>query len=75
MTEKKFSYSHDSSISDLLHLDQENQIFNFALEFILNHPQPVFITGKAGTGKTTFLKQLRRLAGPNTIVLAPTGVA
>lgn len=75
MTAKNSSHSHDSSVSDLLQLDQENQEFNFALEFILNHPQPVFITGKAGTGKTTFLKQLRKLAGPNTIVLAPTGVA
>lgn len=35
----------------------------------------LFITGKAGTGKTTFLKNLKNLSVKNTIVLAPTGVA
>ncbi|MDR3327601.1 MAG: AAA family ATPase, partial [Prevotellaceae bacterium] len=37
--------------------------------------QNLFITGKAGTGKTTFLKELREKTHKNTIVAAPTGVA
>jgi sulfur transfer complex TusBCD TusB component (DsrH family) len=35
----------------------------------------VFLTGKAGTGKTTFLKYLRATTEKKTVVLAPTGVA
>lgn len=35
----------------------------------------VFLTGKAGTGKTTFLKRLRQSSSKRMIVVAPTGVA
>lgn len=35
----------------------------------------LFLTGKAGTGKTTFLKELRRLSPKRMVVLAPTGIA
>lgn len=35
----------------------------------------LFITGKAGTGKTTFLKNLKNSTRKNTIIVAPTGVA
>ena len=35
----------------------------------------VFITGKAGTGKTTFLKRLKEESSKNIAVLAPTGIA
>lgn len=35
----------------------------------------IFITGKAGTGKTTFLKELKNSTRKNTIIVAPTGVA
>jgi hypothetical protein len=35
----------------------------------------LFITGKAGTGKTTFLKNLKENISKNTVVVAPTGVA
>lgn len=35
----------------------------------------VFITGKAGTGKTTFLKKLKTICCKNLAVVAPTGVA
>lgn len=34
-----------------------------------------YFTGKAGTGKTTFLKKLRELMPKRMVVLAPTGVA
>ena len=35
----------------------------------------LFLTGKAGTGKTTFLKQLKALSPKRMVVLAPTGIA
>ena len=35
----------------------------------------LFLTGKAGTGKTTFLKELRRRSPKRMVVLAPTGIA
>ncbi|QJD81377.1 AAA family ATPase [Spirosoma rhododendri] len=35
----------------------------------------VFLTGKAGTGKTTFLRQIRQSVGKRMVVVAPTGVA
>ena len=35
----------------------------------------VFLTGKAGTGKTTFLKNLRKNSSKRIAVVAPTGVA
>lgn len=46
-----------------------------AWDFIANTGISVFLTGKAGTGKTTFLKHLRSLTPKRMVVVAPTGVA
>ncbi len=46
-----------------------------AIEFALKTSEHLFITGKAGTGKTTFLKSIQHNSIKNTIVAAPTGVA
>ena len=46
-----------------------------AEKFSLNTNRSLFITGKAGTGKTTFLKRLREESAKNMAVVAPTGVA
>ena len=35
----------------------------------------LFLTGKAGTGKTTFLKNLRKHSSKRMVILAPTGIA
>lgn len=35
----------------------------------------LFLTGKAGTGKTTFLRRLRERSAKRMVVLAPTGIA
>ena len=43
--------------------------------FVTGTSEPVFLTGKAGTGKTTFLKRIRSTTGKATAVAAPTGVA
>lgn len=56
-------------------LDKENAEFNFAAEFVMQTSRLVYLTGKAGTGKTTFLKYIRDISNKRMVVLAPTGVA
>ncbi len=46
-----------------------------ATRFINGTNRHVFLTGKAGTGKTTFLKEIIHQTYKNTIVAAPTGIA
>jgi len=55
--------------------DENNAIFQLAADFINHTSEHVFLTGKAGTGKTTFLKYIRQHTHKNAIVAAPTGVA
>ncbi len=55
--------------------DDENIIFKIAADFINNTSSPVFLTGKAGTGKTTFLKFIKEKSCKNIAIVAPTGVA
>ena len=52
-----------------------NKELNLAWEIIENTGTNLFLTGRAGTGKTTFLKNLRAQSSKNIVVLAPTGVA
>lgn len=52
-----------------------NEQFRKALDLLQNTSKNVFITGKAGTGKSTLLEYFRRNTGKNVVVLAPTGVA
>lgn len=52
-----------------------NQDAIFAEEFALNTSQSFFLTGKAGTGKTTLLRNILQKTTKNTVVVAPTGVA
>jgi len=60
---------------DNIKLDEDNVEFKNALEFIQHTDKIVYLTGKAGTGKTTFLKYIREITDKNAVVLAPTGVA
>lgn len=59
--------------------DTANKIENTNLEMAFNFVQytnkNLFLTGKAGTGKTTFLHNLRRVSPKRMVVVAPTGVA
>jgi hypothetical protein len=55
--------------------DDENVLFNLAAEVVQFTNCNLFLTGKAGTGKTTFLKSIREHTSKNTVVVAPTGVA
>lgn len=52
-----------------------NDIFNTYFDIIRNTSHSVFLTGKAGTGKTTFLRYVYNNVYKNTIIAAPTGVA
>jgi len=52
-----------------------NDEMNLAWQFISETNVSVFLTGKAGTGKTTFLRKLRERVPKRMVVLAPTGVA
>ena len=57
------------------HSIERNETFELAYRFITETNENIFLTGKAGTGKTTFLKYLKENATKNIIVAAPTGVA
>ena len=46
-----------------------------AYQIIANTRHSFFLTGKAGTGKTTFLKKIQEEVAKNFLVLAPTGLA
>lgn len=52
-----------------------NQEFNQAWDFVEHTGISIFLTGKAGTGKTTFLKYVRDHSTKRMIVVAPSGVA
>ncbi len=52
-----------------------NHEMNVAWRFVTSTNVSVFLTGKAGTGKTTFLRTLRERTPKRMVVLAPTGVA
>lgn len=63
------------TIIDNVELDETNVEFNYASDFVKHTDRLVYLTGKAGTGKTTFLKYLRATTAKNTVIVAPTGVA
>lgn len=48
---------------------------NYVLQFINQTNRSVFLTGKAGTGKTTLLKEIIQTTHKNCVVVAPTGIA
>jgi tetratricopeptide (TPR) repeat protein len=56
-------------------LDTDNKEFQDALQLITYTRQSVFLTGKAGTGKSTFLKYICKHTKKKHIALAPTGIA
>ena len=53
----------------------KNEELDLAWEFISHTNRCVFLTGKAGTGKTTFLHSLKKHSNKRMVVVAPTGVA
>lgn len=56
-------------------MDDKNPQRDLAYQLVEFSGENVFLTGKAGTGKTTFLRNLRSSSSKRIVVLAPTGVA
>ena len=56
-------------------MSKQNTQIELANEFIRFTGKNIFLTGKAGTGKTTFLHNLRKITSKRMVVVAPTGVA
>lgn len=52
-----------------------NNALNTAWEFVEKTGKSVFLTGKAGTGKTTFLRKVVEESRKRVVVVAPTGIA
>ena len=60
---------------DLTNIDLDNPEFQDAWAVLRKTNRSVFLTGKAGTGKSTFLKYIRANTKKKLVVLAPTGIA
>lgn len=54
---------------------QQNSQLDLAFNFVQYTDKNIFLTGKAGTGKTTFLHELKKKSYKRMVVVAPTGVA
>ena len=57
-----------------MEIEQNNEL-RLAWDFVEHTGRSIFLTGKAGTGKTTFLRKVVEKSRKRTIVVAPTGVA
>ena len=55
--------------------DTDNIPFQKAATFVCETDENIFLTGKAGSGKTTFLKYIRTQTKKKCVVVAPTGIA
>jgi len=60
---------------NIAQLDFNNLEFKYAYDLIMNTRESVFLTGKAGTGKSTFLRVISQELEKPHVVLAPTGIA
>jgi hypothetical protein len=58
-----------------MNYDTNNEMFQLAVELVNQSSRNIFLTGKAGTGKTTFLKYIKENCHKQMAVVAPTGVA
>ena len=58
-----------------IHIDKENREQLLAYDLIAHTNSSFFLTGRAGTGKTTFLHRVQETVQKQFITLAPTGVA
>ncbi len=59
----------------MMNYDTTNEMFRLATELVNQSSRNIFLTGKAGTGKTTFLKYIRENCHKQMAIVAPTGVA
>lgn len=70
-----FTCHFSSYLSRMSLRDNDNKWFRLASALVNNSDRHVFLTGKAGTGKTTFLKHIQETTFKKSAVVAPTGVA
>ena len=68
-------FSQMNAIQSMAQQTFVNQKLDFVEELVLYTDSHIFLTGKAGTGKTTFLKNLPLKTYKRMVVVAPTGVA
>lgn len=66
---------HTDSTTPGVEIDFDNREFQNAWNLIAHTSQSVFLTGKAGTGKSTFLRYVTANTDKSYVVLAPTGIA
>lgn len=66
---------HSASQSAENHIDLDNSELQNALQIIQYTRRSLFLTGKAGTGKSTFLRYIAAHTKKKHIILAPTGIA
>lgn len=59
----------------IIQFDKQNVEQQKAFDLVANTNTCLFITGKAGTGKTTFVRRIQEEIDKNFLVLAPTGIA
>ncbi len=70
-----YYFSTMNTIQNMAQQTFVNQKLDFVEELVLYTDSHIFLTGKAGTGKTTFLKNLPLKTYKRMVVVAPTGVA
>src|ERR1044071_2353759 len=58
-----------------MNYDAAHEMFRLAVDLVNQSSRNIFLTGKAGTGKTTFLKYIKENCSKQIAVVAPTGVA
>lgn len=58
-----------------MELDQDNAEWQSAMRMITETSRSLFLTGKAGTGKSTFLRYVAKTTKKKHVILAPTGIA
>lgn len=67
--------SKEKAITDIHAIDLNNTELQKALQIIQFTNNSLFLTGKAGTGKSTFLRYIAATTKKKHIILAPTGIA
>ena len=75
MNQKISYFSQMNAIQNMAQQTFVNQKLDFVEELVLFTDSHIFLTGRAGTGKTTFLKNLPLKTYKRMVVVAPTGVA
>lgn len=75
MEEENYSYQFVDDDGRLIELDPNDKEFFSAFELVRSTKEITYITGKAGTGKTTLLKYIKKHVKKETAVVAFTGVA